>query len=807
MIRRIIAACIAMFILGNLFSQKPVVFSRVKISATSDQLNRLLQKGVSFDEASERKGNVITGEFSAADLAIIKQENIKITYLVNDITEDFVKRNSTAAFEARVMAATSAVPPGFNYGSMGGYYTFAEMERELDSLKMMYPGLITTKVNLGNSLEGRPIWMIKISDNPDVDENEPEVFLNGLIHAREPISMTNLIYFMQYILANYQTDPELNCLINNREIYIVPCMNPDGYVYNQTTNPSGGGTWRKNRRNNGNGSYGVDINRNFGYKWGYDNTGSSNVGSSDSYRGTAAFSEPETQVIRDFCISRQFANTINHHSYANTFNTPWGYVNQATPDNTHYMKFGEIAKEDNTLAVGTSYQNLGYVLNGGANDWMYGEQTVKNKIISAVVETGTSTDGFWPVQSRIIPLNKSNLRLNINTCWAAGNYFKPVVSSTASASGASFALPVTVTNYGFGAGDASESVSFTTTDARVVSVGAPVALTNLPVDGVMNTSIPLTFANSAAAGTIQGFLNITTREGCVLEFPCSFNYLGNCSALPAAWTNAAIGSVGIAGTVCYQAPTYTISGSGLGLTGSSDQYQFVRTSISGNYTIIARVATVQNTASAAKAGIVITETTATGSRRVSLCVIPSTGKIEFQNRKTTGGKVSTTSTATGTAPRWLKLTRSANTFTAYYSSNGTTWTTYSSASVTMATSALAGLAVTSGSNTVLNTATFDNVTVASGILRPGGFNTNNNVIIYPNPVNSSEAALQFTAAAQGSAQLSITDMTGRVLLLKNVTVQEGANTIVLDKMDKLQAGSYFVRVTGTSVNIKTKFVK
>lgn len=78
------------------------------------------------------------------------------------------------------------------------------MECELNSLKLMYPGLIITKLSLGNSLQGRPIWMVKISDNPDVDENEPEVFLNGLVHAREVISMSNLIYFMQHILTNYQ---------------------------------------------------------------------------------------------------------------------------------------------------------------------------------------------------------------------------------------------------------------------------------------------------------------------------------------------------------------------------------------------------------------------------------------------------------------------------------------------------------------------------------------------------------------------------------------------------------------------------
>ena len=97
--------------------------------------------------------------------------------------------------------------------------------------------------------------------------------------------MVSLIYFMQYILSQYGTDPEITCLINNRELYFVPCANPDGYVYNQTTNPNGGGFWRKNRRNNGDGTFGVDLNRNFDYNWGFDNNGSSPITSSEVYRG------------------------------------------------------------------------------------------------------------------------------------------------------------------------------------------------------------------------------------------------------------------------------------------------------------------------------------------------------------------------------------------------------------------------------------------------------------------------------------------------------------------------------------------
>ncbi len=807
----LISTFLLLFISLNVFSQPKEIYSRVKVYGTEAQFVKLLQRGVSLEELAERNKKYLVGDFSAAEIKIMKEENLRVDFLINDLAADFTKRNIAAFREAQVAAAAATVPQGFNYGSMGGYYTFAEMERELDSLKLMYPGLITTKVSIGNSLEGRPIWMIKISDNANVDENEPEVFLNGLIHAREPISMTNLIYFMQYILANYNTDPELNCLINNREIYLVPCINPDGYVYNQTTNPSGGGLWRKNRKNNGDGTFGVDINRNFGYNWGYDDLGSSPVGSSESYRGTSAFSEPETQIIRDFCIAHQFGNTANHHSYANTFNTPWGYVNLATPDNTHYLNWGAIATVENGLQVGTSYQNLGYTVNGGANDWMYGEQTTKNKIFAAVVETGSSSDGFWPVQSRIIPLNESNLRLNIATCWAAGDYFQAIIPSGTSGGGSNYALPVRVTNYGLLTGVSGETVSFITTDARVTGIGAPVSLLNLSFDGILNSSIALTFAANATPGTISGTLRIATRNGCNLDFPASFNFTGNCSALPSGWTSGDVGAVGINGSVCYIPSTYTVSGSGTGLTGSSDQYQLVKAPTSGNYTIIARVSSVQNTASGAKAGIVITESTAVGAKRVSICLIPSTGKIEFQSRKTTGAKVTTTATASGTAPRWLKITRNGSTFSAYYSSNGTTWTLYKTASITMNNAAYAGLAVTSGVNTTLNTSVFDNVSVTAGVLArfdPSSdvsvLGENNKIAVYPNPVNGSNTKIQFNAASAATAQLKVTDMLGRVVLNRTISINEGLNSVQLDGLDNLKPGMYIIGVKNEVIDIKTK---
>ncbi|MFN3694823.1 MAG: M14 family metallopeptidase, partial [Ignavibacterium sp.] len=311
---------------------------------------------------------------------------------------------------------------GFGFGSMGGYYTFNEIVAQLDSMHNQYPNIITQKFQIGTSQEGRPIWAVKISDNPNLSETEPKVGYDALIHAREPQSMASLLYFMWYLLQNYGTNQEVTHLVNNREMFFVPCVNPDGYEYNRLTNPNGGGMWRKNRRNNGDGSYGVDLNRNFGYMWGYDNNGSSPIPSSDTYRGPFAFSEPEAQAVRDFAIMNNYGTHFNMHSYQNAFLYPWGYINALTPDSAAYIEFASDMSAYNQYSYGNSGQILGYNSNGSVRDWMYGEQTTKLKAFGYTVEIGSSSDGFWPPQSRIFPLAQGMLKPNLYNAWVAGEY-------------------------------------------------------------------------------------------------------------------------------------------------------------------------------------------------------------------------------------------------------------------------------------------------------------------------------------------------------------------------------------------------
>jgi hypothetical protein len=270
---------------------------------------------------------------------------------------------------------------------------------------------------------------VKISDHPNQTENEPEVLYTGLHHAREPGSMMAIIYYMWYLLDNYGTDPIATYLVNHRQIWFIPVVNPDGYIYNQQTNPNGGGMWRLNARdNNDNGVYfesgidGVDLNRNYGYRWGYDNIGSSPIPGSSTYRGPAPFSEVETSVIRDFCNQHQFMTAFNYHTFGNLLIHPWAYNDSPTPDHFYFHTFGSEMIRYNGYTLGTPGQTVGYSVNGDANDWMYGEQATKSKIIAYTPEVGTSNDYFWPPTSRILPLVQENLYPNIILSYVAGFY-------------------------------------------------------------------------------------------------------------------------------------------------------------------------------------------------------------------------------------------------------------------------------------------------------------------------------------------------------------------------------------------------
>lgn len=399
-------------------------YYRVKIQTSAGTLEKLASYGIAIDHGDVGQGQYFTSEFSEQELSLIKKSGAKYEILISDMSKWYQQRNAgLVGKEEETVAQTPAAcdfvtPVNFKLGSMGGFYTYDEILAILDDMQAKFPSLITIKKVISGTIktaQGRPLYYVKISDNPNSTEPEKKILYTALHHAREPLSATQLIMYMWYLLENYNTSADVKNIVNNAELYFVPCVNPDGYIYNQTTNPNGGGMWRKNRTKNSNGSTGVDLNRNYGYKWGYDNIGSSNQGASDTYRGPSAFSEPETKCIQQLCNKVGFTAALNNHSYSNVLIYPWGYKsNFTTPDQPIFAAWSADMVKCNKFKAGTANQTVGYTANGVSDDWMYGEQTEKSKIIAMTPESGSPFDGFWPAKTKIESLSKKNLDMNLS---------------------------------------------------------------------------------------------------------------------------------------------------------------------------------------------------------------------------------------------------------------------------------------------------------------------------------------------------------------------------------------------------------
>ncbi|HKQ57881.1 MAG TPA: M14 family zinc carboxypeptidase [Candidatus Eisenbacteria bacterium] len=342
----------------------------------------------------------------------------------------------------RVMSATGPdgsyriqILPPFGSGSMGGYWTLAEVKTKLDELVANdTQDLVAIKIDtLGTTVQGRPIWGLRIAKAVVGPDTRPVVFYNALTHAREPEGMQALFYFVDDLLGKYGTDPTATYLLENRVIYIVPVVNPDGYMRNQTTNPGGGGLWRKNLRDNDasgtvTSSDGVDINRNYGFQWGFDNSGSSGSQGSATYRGPSAFSEAETQAQRNIVVALQPKTGLSFHTYGDLLLHPWGYTVGAPPDSNAFYEW----EDDMTLGNGyTSGQGIRvlYSVNGEFNDWTYGDTGLKPRAYTWTPEIGGPNDGFWPAPSRIVPLAEENLRVAYYAASIAGPFVRVERSS------------------------------------------------------------------------------------------------------------------------------------------------------------------------------------------------------------------------------------------------------------------------------------------------------------------------------------------------------------------------------------------
>ncbi len=287
-------------------------------------------------------------------------------------------------------------------------------------------------------------------------------------------------------------------------MYFIPCVNPDGYIYNHSTNPNGGGMWRKNRRNNMDGTVGVDLNRNYGYNWAYDDFGSSPTSSQDTYRGLSAFSEPETVMIKNFCNKHTFQLAINNHTFSNVLVQPYGYAGTAyTPDSLLFTDYGMRLTYCDGFTYGSALQTVGYNANGVSDDWMYGEQISKPKILAMTPEAGSTDDGFWPLQANITPIAENTLDQNIYAARLVATYaeVKDVSGPFIQQNGY---IVYDIERLGLQAG--TFSVSVTPLGSNFQTIGGGNVHAGLTVLQTKQDSISFSLINGLSPGTVIKFL-------------------------------------------------------------------------------------------------------------------------------------------------------------------------------------------------------------------------------------------------------------------------------------------------------------
>jgi carboxypeptidase T len=307
------------------------------------------------------------------------------------------------------IAAASLVPVGPGQFPIGyqGYHTQSRLIADLNALAAAHPNQVAVS-NYGHSVQGRPLLLVKISDDVRTDKHEPEVLFSCAQHAREHLTVEMCLHIVQWLAQGYGTDPTITRLVRSREIWVAPMVNPDGAEYDISTGLFS--MWRKNRQPTpGTNNIGTDPNRNWGDEWACCG-GSSPNPASNSYHGTAPFSAPETAQLRDWVNSRviggvqQITAHIDFHSFSELVLWPYGFTtNQTGPgltatDAATFRKLGEKMAATNGYTPEQS-SHL-YITDGSIGDWMWAQHHIWSYTME-MYPTSLAQGGFYPLASVI----------------------------------------------------------------------------------------------------------------------------------------------------------------------------------------------------------------------------------------------------------------------------------------------------------------------------------------------------------------------------------------------------------------------
>lgn len=287
-----------------------------------------------------------------------------------------------------------------------GYHSAETLEQDLRQLAEQAPEIAELR-EIGRSVENRPIWALRIGERKG---SARKALFMGCHHAREWVAVEVPYLLAEHLVKNAGQNP-VRQFLSKGEIWVAPMVNPDGHEFSRTNFR----LWRKNRRRNADGSFGVDPNRNYGYMWGTLNIPtSSKVPSDETYIGPSAFSEPETRAIRDLVAREQFKGAITFHSYSQLILYPWGYTHQpiaVQADRERMIKLAARMKKMIQLVHGKNYtaqqSSQLYRTAGDTTDWTYGTYGIPSFTIE-LRPTSVGEGGFILPSDQIQPTWEEN---------------------------------------------------------------------------------------------------------------------------------------------------------------------------------------------------------------------------------------------------------------------------------------------------------------------------------------------------------------------------------------------------------------
>ncbi len=364
---------------------------------------------------SEREGvGMLDVQLDRGELDELSKLGIGYDILIDDLQARHDARwNQMRRLERFVVAESPRGASAHDDAWFSNYKQFADIIAYFNGIAAVHPQ-IASMSDVGDSLQGNDIYALTLT-GPETPGNlvadRPVVLWNGGQHAREWVSPMTVSYIASKLADEYGSDPRVTDIIDNTRIVIVPMMNPDGYLYTWTNERF----WRKNRRNNGDGTFGIDLNRNWGYEWGGE--GASPFTSDDTYHGPSAFSEPETQVVRDLASSfgDKLVSHIDYHTYSQLILWPFGYaegVQTPEPDRTFFDELSTALSDEIFAYSGVFYDPIQsvdlYAAAGTCSDWHYGDLGVKSLTIELRPSSGAGFGGFDPDPSVILPTAREN---------------------------------------------------------------------------------------------------------------------------------------------------------------------------------------------------------------------------------------------------------------------------------------------------------------------------------------------------------------------------------------------------------------